>query len=91
MTYKWRKTGFFKWKKYHYTLLDNFADLEFTSPEPLDPKECDLIFDTVNKLNATKGELSTQKGRIIYKYNPKIWTEIKNENTNENTRNYKKV
>ena len=86
MTYKWRKKGFWKWKTYEYELLDNVVDLKFTSPKPLEPKECDAIFDTVKKLNAFTGELSTQKGRIIYKFNPRTWTDEK-----ENKRSNKKV
>lgn len=84
MTYKWKQKGFWLWKKYQYELLDNVVELSFTSDKELDPKECDLIFTTVRKLNALKGELKTQKGRIIYKYNPRTWEEIKDEHTRNN-------
>lgn len=87
MTYKWRKKGFWKWKRYEYTLLDDVAELEFTSPQPLEPKECDVIFENARKQNALQGEFKTQKGRISYKYNPKTWTDEKtNQGDNKEVR-----
>lgn len=75
MTYKWRKRGLWKWARYEYEVLDDVVDLNFTSPVPLEPKECDVIFDSVKRLNVFKGELKTNKGRIFYNYNPKTWTD----------------